>query len=168
MNALIRRSHRWCYRLKKEQGYTANAQKFLQVARKKLNIIQDAELEKAQVLHYFKVRDRTHLADISRLNSENETLRNLPVATEAQLANTLIPTRVQELEHQLAVEKTENSKLKAENIEFLTKVRDLTARNIEIEQYGLSVAVPSIHSQNPQSTDQIDSSTSNINVLELE
>ena len=39
MNALVRRSHRWCYRLKKEQRHSANAQKFLQVARRKLSVI---------------------------------------------------------------------------------------------------------------------------------
>ena len=100
-------------------------------------------MQKAQELHYFKVRDRTQLADISRLESENETLRNLPLATEAQLADTMIPTREQELEHQLAAEKSENSKLKDENIEFLTKVRDLTSRNIDLERFGLIVHAPS-------------------------
>ena len=88
------------------------------------------------------MRDQKQLAAIEVLESENETLRNTPVATEAQLVDTLIPTREQELEHELAREKTETSKLREENIEFLTKVRDLTVRNLDLERYGLSIPVP--------------------------
>ena len=136
MNALVRKAQKYAFKVQCEKRNAANAQKFLSVARQQ---VKDWEKDK-ETIHHFKVRDQQHLAEISLLKIENEHHRTAPPATEAQLIDTLTPTREQELQHQLAAADNCNQRLRDDLEEALTKVRDLTARRIERERDGLDIA----------------------------